>query len=64
MTGVSDRPRATPLARRQAARGEQVTNRRHRNTVVDGLDLVVLRHLDGTRDHAALVAGRLSLVVR
>jgi SAM-dependent methyltransferase len=52
----SQRPKASALARLQAAEGSRVTNLRHELVKLDG----VLRHfvelLDGTRDRAALAA--------
>jgi methyltransferase-like protein/SAM-dependent methyltransferase len=51
---VSERPTASPLARLQAATGTEVTNRRHRSPDLTAFDRLVLRHLDGTRDRAAL----------
>lgn len=52
---VSERPLASPLARREAARGPIVTNqRRHILKLDDELARMVLLHLDGTRDRAAL----------
>jgi SAM-dependent methyltransferase len=67
---VGERPRATPLARREAAEGPLVTNQLHRPLKIDDeVARLLLAHLDGTRDRAALVAvlaraleeGRLSL---
>lgn len=52
---VSERPRASDLARREAALGPHVTNARHQILKLDDeLARVVLQHLDGTRDRAAL----------
>jgi methyltransferase-like protein/2-polyprenyl-3-methyl-5-hydroxy-6-metoxy-1,4-benzoquinol methylase len=50
-----ERPVASPLARFQAAAGGPVTNRRHRTAELDAFDRLVLRHLDGSRDRAALL---------
>jgi hypothetical protein len=69
---AGERPRASALARRQAARGELVTDLRHRVTRID--DALALRRLtllDGTRDRSELVelldaeaaAGRLAIGV-
>ena len=56
---ISERPLASPLARLQAASGSGITNRRHRVLALDPQDVIILKHLDGTRDriglHAALV---------
>lgn len=52
---VSERPMATPLARREAALGPYVTNQRRRALKLDDdLARTVLLHLDGARDRAAL----------
>ncbi|HEV2843462.1 MAG TPA: methyltransferase regulatory domain-containing protein, partial [Thermoanaerobaculia bacterium] len=52
---MSERPEASPLARREAALGPFVTNQRRRVLKLDDdLARVVLLHLDGTRDRAAL----------
>ena len=49
-------PRASPLARRQAAAGVLVTSQRRRVLKLDDLVArVLLAHLDGSRDRAALV---------
>ncbi|MBV8518849.1 MAG: methyltransferase regulatory domain-containing protein [Acidobacteria bacterium] len=67
---VSEHPRATPFARREAARGLLVTNQRGRVLKFDDpLARTLLLQLDGTRDRAALVrfldaeaaAGRLDI---
>ena len=47
---VSERPRANPLARLQAATGVPVVGLRHEVVALDALDRRVLRHLDGSRD--------------
>jgi methyltransferase-like protein/SAM-dependent methyltransferase len=54
-TEPSERPRATPLARRQAGTAEAVTNRRHHTVKLGVLDRAVLGLLDGGRDRTALV---------
>jgi hypothetical protein len=53
-----ERPHASPLARLQAARGdEQVTSLHHRNVrLEDPLAAFLLTRLDGTRDRPALLA--------
>jgi methyltransferase-like protein len=65
-----ERPRASELARRQAAEGPLVTSQRHRVLRMDDeAARLLLRHLDGTHDRAALAellvdevrAGRLQL---
>ena len=53
---ASERPTASPLARLQAAQGEQVTNLLHQSVTLDGLNRVLLPLLDGSRDRDALVA--------
>ncbi len=53
---VSERPRASELARRQASRGALVTNLRRRVLKIDDpVAKLLLLNLDGTRDRAALV---------
>jgi methyltransferase-like protein/cyclopropane fatty-acyl-phospholipid synthase-like methyltransferase len=65
-------PKATELARRQAAAGELVTSQRRRVLKLDDpIARFLLQRLDGTRDHAALArlldrevsAGRLDISV-
>jgi methyltransferase-like protein len=56
-TIVSDRPLASPLARRQARTNRTVTNLRHRSTTLTSFDSTLLILLDGTRDHDALLDG-------
>jgi methyltransferase-like protein/SAM-dependent methyltransferase len=52
---VSERPQASPLARREAAQGPHVTSQHRRILRLDDeLARLLLLHLDGTRDHAAL----------
>ncbi|MCL4807043.1 MAG: class I SAM-dependent methyltransferase [Thermoanaerobaculia bacterium] len=46
---VSTRPRASALARQQAAEGERVTSLAHRNVTLDPLAAEVLLLLDGSR---------------
>lgn len=63
VTVAGDRPATTPLVRLRAARGEEaVTNLRHESMLVDRLDRVLLRVLDGTRDRDALVGEALAAV--
>jgi methyltransferase-like protein len=52
---AGDRPRAVPVARLQAEKGLRVTNARHEMLNVDEFMRQLLRHLDGTRDRAALL---------
>jgi methyltransferase-like protein len=54
VTEPSERPRASGLARYQAARGTFVTNARQELVQLEPLSCHLLRHLDGTRDRAAL----------
>ena len=52
---VSERPRASQLARREAAQGSHVTSQHRRILRLDDeLARLLLQHLDGTRDRAAL----------
>lgn len=52
---VSERPLASPLARREATLGSQVTSQHRRILRLDDdLARLLLLHLDGTRDRAAL----------
>jgi len=53
-TEISERPVASPWARLQANEPGQVTNLRHERVELDEMARYVLRHLDGTRDRAAL----------
>jgi methyltransferase-like protein len=53
--GISDAPRASPLARLQAEQGPFVTNLRHRQMELREFDRQVLQRLDGRRDRAALL---------
>jgi hypothetical protein len=54
---VSERPLASPLARREAALGPLVTSQHRRVLKLDDdLARVLLLHLDGTRDRTALRA--------
>lgn len=57
---ASARPRASALARRQAAEGLRVTSLRHRNVSLDALAAEVLQLLDGSRtpEEAADASGR------
>ncbi len=52
---VSERPAASPLARLQAEKGNQVTNLRHELMTLQEFDRQLLRLLDGQRDRPALV---------
>jgi methyltransferase-like protein/2-polyprenyl-3-methyl-5-hydroxy-6-metoxy-1,4-benzoquinol methylase len=61
---VSDRPVASPLARYQAAVGNQVTNLRHELVTLGDFERHVLRLLDGSRDRAALVGALATLVAQ
>jgi len=53
---VSDRPLASPYAQRRAQDGPQVVNMRLESTVLTEPARLVLRHLDGQHDRAALIA--------
>lgn len=60
---VSVRPRATALARAQAAAGEgHAATARHHALALDRLSAHLLTLLDGTRDHAALIEGLATLI--
>jgi methyltransferase-like protein/2-polyprenyl-3-methyl-5-hydroxy-6-metoxy-1,4-benzoquinol methylase len=52
---VPERPRASPLARRQAAAGPVVTNLRHESVALKDWQRQVLCLLDGSRDREALL---------
>jgi methyltransferase-like protein/SAM-dependent methyltransferase len=52
---VSERPRASAYARRQAESPGGVTNMWHRLAELNDFDLLTLRHLDGSRDRSALI---------
>lgn len=58
---VTDRPVGSPLARREAAAGNRVTNLRHSRVMLLEFDRILLLHLDGTRGRTELadVLGRL-----
>ena len=55
VSGVSERPVASPLARLQAESGPRVTNVTHRTIVLGPFDALVLPRLDGQRDRRALL---------
>lgn len=59
---VSERPRASPVARFQTQDGTVVTNLWHKRVRLDPLQRHLLRHLDGTRDRTALLNDLTSLV--
>jgi methyltransferase-like protein/2-polyprenyl-3-methyl-5-hydroxy-6-metoxy-1,4-benzoquinol methylase len=52
---IGERPVASPLARLLGETDERVTNLRHRSVELTNFDGLVLRHLDGSRDRAALL---------
>jgi methyltransferase-like protein len=63
VTDVSERPKASPLAREQARRGSsRVTNQRHEMVNLDEFSRRTLALLDGTRDRKALLEDMSSLV--
>ena len=62
VTAVSERPRATPLARLQASRNTLVTNLRHESLAVNEVERRVLALLDGERTRSAVVDGLLAAV--
>jgi methyltransferase-like protein/SAM-dependent methyltransferase len=53
---ASARPTASPLARLQAARSDEVTNLHQQRVTLNGISRVLLPLLDGSRDRDALVA--------
>src|SRR5262249_29482458 len=53
---ISEFPRASPIARRQARSVSRVANLRHRLIALDDFDQFLLPHLDGRHDRRALVA--------
>lgn len=62
VTAVSDKPRASDLAREQAKRGGRVTNQRHEIVNLDEFSRRTLQLLDGTRDRNALLDAMSRLV--
>jgi len=60
---VSGRPRANEVARLEASKGHWLTNLRHEPIRVDEFCRQIIRYLDGTRDHAALIDALDLLVV-
>jgi methyltransferase-like protein/SAM-dependent methyltransferase len=55
-TAISEFPRASPVARRQAVDGTRVANLRHQVINLIEFDRLVLSHLDGRHDRRALLA--------
>jgi methyltransferase-like protein len=55
-TEIGEFPRASPVARRQAATAQRVANLRHQMIALVDCDQAVLRHLDGRHDRRALLA--------
>ena len=62
VTEISDRPKASDLAREQAKRSGRVTNQRHEIVTLDEFSRRTLQLLDGTRDRAALLDAMAKLV--
>lgn len=54
-TTVSQWPKVSALAIRQAAKGSTVVNQRHENATLDPISRQIVPFLDGTNDHAALM---------
>jgi hypothetical protein len=54
-TEIAECPRASPVARRQAAAGSRIANLRHRIVRLIDFDQLILAHLDGRHDRRALV---------
>jgi methyltransferase-like protein len=52
---VNSHPRTSALVRRQAVAGTRVTNLRHEPMTLDAASRVLVQHLDGRHNHAALV---------
>jgi hypothetical protein len=52
---ISERPVASPYARRESREGNLVTNLRHRIVELGPFDRLVVERLDGTRDRADLI---------
>jgi methyltransferase-like protein len=63
-TAISPRPMASPVARLQAQSSPTVTNRRHEPLKLDDATRVMLRYLDGQRDHDALQSELLGALAR
>ncbi len=61
-TEIRTCPRADALARFQAANDRAIANRRHELVKLDTFGVLLLRHLDGTRDREALLATMCKLV--
>ena len=55
-TEISEFPRASPVARREAAIRPRAANLRHRLVALIDFDQLVLAHLDGRHDRRALLA--------
>jgi methyltransferase-like protein/SAM-dependent methyltransferase len=55
VTEPGERPRVSAYSRLQAKNGSWMTNARHEPVDLDALTCQLLRHLDGSRDRAALV---------
>jgi methyltransferase-like protein/SAM-dependent methyltransferase len=62
VTEITDRPRASDLARAQAKRGGRITNQRHEIVHLDEFSRRTVQLLDGTRDRAALLDSMAALV--
>jgi len=62
VTEITDKPRASDLARAQAKRGTRVTNQRHEIVNLDEFSRRTLQLLDGSRDRAALLDSMAALV--
>ena len=62
VTEISEKPKASDLAREQAKRSGRVTNQRHEIVTLDEFSRRTLQLLDGTRDRAALLDAMSKLV--
>lgn len=61
---ASARPLASPLARLQSARGDEVTNLLQQRVTLSDIDRALLPLLDGSRDRDALVAALAKLAAK
>jgi methyltransferase-like protein/SAM-dependent methyltransferase len=59
---VTEKPRVTPLIRHQAAQGRRIVNLKHELGTLGDFERHLLRHMDGTRDKAALTEVVIGLV--
>lgn len=62
VTSASEKPRASALARLQAAKGHPITNQRHETAALNEINRRLLQFLDGKHDRAALLDELLALL--